>query len=626
MTIWNVPGTGYGQQIVNAGDGPTMVINRDETHQLFVGSDSSVATKNGTGDIDIIDPLSYIVYDGIQSKFAIADTPGIFVTVDCVQGATNWAPSPAQAAQQISLLGLATETTQLSVKGNTASVAVNTTGVAKDASLTPLAKDTTVNTVNTTLGSPAQDATVGGISGQGGWPTSGLGTESSLQITYDNLLARESITPNPDFTNGSLNGWNHASSALTTVSGAGLPNAGGGAPRKWAAKLVPNGGLNPAISSSTVQQCAPGDTIGLRAWVYLTGLTVPLGFYIQLFDSTGATLGFLNLNASNAGTSLNLWFHAHTTAVVPNSIGGGTPVAYAYAIYLNGTPAANVDTFYVQNFTAHISGVPGQASTAFDIAATGTPLLHGVNQVLSLPSTNISGGASGSVPVTFSKPGYTIVVSATFTGAPGATPFATIEMVWTDGGGVILAQENWSIPITNSGNINHTFGKGPVKSGNLTFRFVNGSAAQCAFTATIYETTHHVSRDDWRSEAPQFVNGFSAPTQFNPFGLMLGEVVQNGFAANGVISNLMPLYAGQVYVNISQSVSQAFSLTVNAQDPIMINSGGGNLAIFSQTFAAAKSFGPITINLPRCPCNFVFGNGPSLSNMTAFVNSLEYAS
>lgn len=113
MTLWTVPGTGYAQLIINAGDGPTMVINRDETIQLYVGDDNSVASKQGTGDIDIIDPLSYIVYDGIDPKYAIAATPGSNIQVDCVKGATNWAPSPAQAAFQISLLGLATSSNQV---------------------------------------------------------------------------------------------------------------------------------------------------------------------------------------------------------------------------------------------------------------------------------------------------------------------------------------------------------------------------------------------------------------------------------------------------------------------------------------------------------------------------------
>jgi hypothetical protein len=127
MTIYTVPGTGYAALIVNAGDGPTMVINRDETVQLYVGSDNSVASKNGTGDIDIIDPLSYIVYDGIDSKYAIAATPGVEIVVDAVKGATNWAPSPAQAAQQIALLGLATATNQTTQIGHESNIDSATT-------------------------------------------------------------------------------------------------------------------------------------------------------------------------------------------------------------------------------------------------------------------------------------------------------------------------------------------------------------------------------------------------------------------------------------------------------------------------------------------------------------------
>ena len=196
MTLYTVPGTGYAQLIVNAGDGPTMVINRDETTQLYVGDDNSVASKNGTGDIDIIDPLSYIVYDGIGTKYAISADTNTSIQVDCVKGATNWAPSPQQAALQISLLGLATESTQQLVKTNTASTATNTTGVAKDASLTPLAKDTTVSTVatNTTgvakdasLTPLAKDTSVAAISTQG-WAASGLAKETGGNLANQTAL------------------------------------------------------------------------------------------------------------------------------------------------------------------------------------------------------------------------------------------------------------------------------------------------------------------------------------------------------------------------------------------------------------------------------------------------------
>lgn len=127
MTLWTVPGTGFAQLLVNAGDGPTMIINRDETLQLYVGDDNSVASKNGTGDIDIIDPLSYIVYDGIDTKYGICATPGQSIQVDCVKGATNWQPSPQQAAQQIALLGLATATNQVT-QNSTAQATNNVLG------------------------------------------------------------------------------------------------------------------------------------------------------------------------------------------------------------------------------------------------------------------------------------------------------------------------------------------------------------------------------------------------------------------------------------------------------------------------------------------------------------------
>jgi hypothetical protein len=605
VTLYNVPGTGYAQLIINAGDGPTMVINRDETNQIYVGDDNSVASKNGTGDVDIIDPLSFLVYDGIKSKYAIAALPGIEVQVNTIQGATNWAPSPAQAAFQISQLGLATETTQLANKTQLSNVNFNiSAGTNPLLSGSSPGVATKVDTVNSTLGSPSQDP--------------------STLLAADNILARETITPNPDFTNGSSAGWN-ANATFTVVTGGGLPP---GAPRKWGAKIVPTGGLNPSLSSAAVQPCSPDNTIGLRAWVNVTGLTVPLDFYIQFFDANNTSLGFQNLPISSASTILNNWFHAHASFNVPNTFGGGTPAWYAYAIFLNGTPAANADTFYVQNFTAHTSGVPGMASSAFDISASGTPLLHGVN-VLDQLVVNVGAGATVHKFYAVSKPGYLINIFCRYSGTngTGTLPFVGVNLRWYDpASNSQMGSDQWYTVITPSGGFVPLYGKGPIKGPELDISFANFDNQPVNVSYEIIETTHHIARDDWRSDKVSGVNGFPGPTFSDPFALILGEVIFNGFGANAFVNALMPLYAGQVIVNISSSVSQAMSLGVNVQDAAMISAGGGNISIFNQTFAAARTFGPITINLPRAPCNFVLGNGPSSANVQMLVNSLEYAS
>lgn len=105
MTIQLVPGTGYAPLLINAGDGPTMVINRDTVNQLYVGDDNSIAAKQGTGSISIIDPLGFMVFDGVDSKFGLSASPAAGVIVDTVKGATQWAPSPVLIAEELSAAG-----------------------------------------------------------------------------------------------------------------------------------------------------------------------------------------------------------------------------------------------------------------------------------------------------------------------------------------------------------------------------------------------------------------------------------------------------------------------------------------------------------------------------------------
>lgn len=110
MTLRQVANTGFGDILVNAGDQPTMIINRDLTNLLYISKDNSPGPKvasgnlSQAGDVSIIDPLSYMVFNGKSDVYGIGAAAPILV--DIVKGATNWAPSPAQSAQQISLSGV----------------------------------------------------------------------------------------------------------------------------------------------------------------------------------------------------------------------------------------------------------------------------------------------------------------------------------------------------------------------------------------------------------------------------------------------------------------------------------------------------------------------------------------
>src|SRR5256885_320474 len=128
-------------QLVAKGDGPTLLINRDIVNSVLYGPREITAQNYNA--YSVIDALGSITVDGDSDIYAIplAGSP----TVDVVQGAANWTPSPALVAAQINTLGLAKDTTLATTNANTASTASN------------------VNTVNSTLGTPAQRLDVQGL-------------------------------------------------------------------------------------------------------------------------------------------------------------------------------------------------------------------------------------------------------------------------------------------------------------------------------------------------------------------------------------------------------------------------------------------------------------------------------
>ncbi len=113
-----------------AGQGPVLLANQDLVNPVTVGIRQNLAP--GDGDCDPIPPLGSIAYTGgVKYAAATAGTAALLV----IAGGTSWAPSPADVALQIQALGLATNAAVLQVNG--------------------------------TLGTPAQDGTVAGLSSGG---------------------------------------------------------------------------------------------------------------------------------------------------------------------------------------------------------------------------------------------------------------------------------------------------------------------------------------------------------------------------------------------------------------------------------------------------------------------------
>jgi hypothetical protein len=102
---------------------PVLLWNLSLTQTAYISSARPV-----TADSDSIPPLGSLTVDGEQQLFASSLDPAVLIPVQVTEGGLSAMASPAQAADQLSLLGLM--------------------------------KDTTGQNIHTTLGAPSQDSTV----------------------------------------------------------------------------------------------------------------------------------------------------------------------------------------------------------------------------------------------------------------------------------------------------------------------------------------------------------------------------------------------------------------------------------------------------------------------------------
>lgn len=295
------------------------------------------------------------------------------------------------------------------------------------------------------------------------------------------------------------------------------------------------------------------------------------------------------------------------------------------AIYFSPSPAqiaAQINTLGLATLNEQINQnttIPG------NIAVTGTPLLHGYNQIQFQSVLTIPAGNTGFSGGNFVKPGYFISLIATISNPLATFPIAQVEMLWQDPtSAVIMGQENWYMFAGNGSN-SSVYGKGVTKGPHLAFSVKNlDPTYTMTVTFTIYESTHHITRDDWRggpiTTFPFTLPGLGNPIlPFNdPFSLNLANCT-GAPAANATENFILPMYAGQVDLNFLSTVSQAYTIGVFSLQATSYPQ------IFGQTFTA-KFAGPYTIILPRAPCILQITNGAAPSNVIASLTAIEYAS
>lgn len=251
----------------------------------------------------------------------------------------------------------------------------------------------------------------------------------------------------------------------------------------------------------------------------------------------------------------------------------------------------------------------------------------GANKLASL-SFAVGAGATvfgGNQLIT--KPGYLINVRPQYSGASGAIPFCQIDVRWGDAPQTIqLGFERWVVPIHATGLYVPVVGRGPTAGSFFTSRVVNLDTVQpITFFADIWETTQHASRDDWR-DADVFGQGPPPGYPSVPGASMANNILFAGgstLPAGQSITYLLPLYAGQVWVDFVAQTGRTvqFILQIPASLPAVF---GGGTQLFNDT-AAGLTF---QAALPRIPVELKVVNPGATNPLTwqASIVAMEYAS
>jgi hypothetical protein len=261
------------------------------------------------------------------------------------------------------------------------------------------------------------------------------------------------------------------------------------------------------------------------------------------------------------------------------------------------------DTYGVALLHQHTESIPG---TVYTIPAAST---------FDVPELN-----------TF-KPGYFAAIDVVFP-SNATVPFVRFRLSWRDMLNNVIMVDHWTVAggTTSASTVYQC--KGPVKGPKLVILIDNYDPAQNA-TVTIWwtETTHHINRDDWRSQDFfQNVPANSYAEQVatcDPPANILGNNTAILPAATDGTAWLLPLYAGAAW--LTTVASQNFQVAITAVDP-SVNALG--MVVFTQSLINTQLPSQLVV-LPRCACALSVLNTSSPSASLTFSWSLaplEYAS
>lgn len=568
-------------RVVVGGSGPGVLVNRDLVNAVYTSPNFNFSSGDPTASIH--DPLIGIPYDGESDVYAVASPGNLPSLMDFIENADNWAPSPAQAAQQISLLGLATATNQQAQITQETLTATNTTGVAKDSSL---------GTVNFNL-------SAGVIPNQN--------VANALSAAFGSPTLPVALNPNPFLTNpanGNADGtgWGSFQASIATA-GQGAANtlpAGGGIVNGL--KVTPTGGLTRAVASCAQMPVIPGQLVQVAFLVWLP----TSGIYNLNIEYDWTVNGLFN-SATNAPTIVEApagWQLLSATTTAPSNIAGLNGVYSSVDLTL--TAGGNIpatDIFYV-GFAILDSNVPGTAPGrhANSIANTGVPLLRKHNQILSITTGSVAVGTPFTTAVVpFNQIGYSFFFNVYVT-AGAVQSELEVSVVWLDQatGTAVDQQIYWIQAGSGSGAANSIRITGPTEGNAVQITFSAFGSAITVANGVLFQNSTTYTQHHPLSLSVTTLAGIANPAALNDtLSNSLGSIVVVGLATGGNQINFLPLYTGRVWL-------WAASSSAAADCTVLINNNSdqgasGNKTIFQQTTDSQGHLNTF-LSLPRSEC------------------------
>lgn len=513
------------------GEGVSVTIyNSDPLNIVTIGTTSNVA-QDATNAAPL-QPLTNGTFPADTALYAVAPA-GTAALVVIPEGG-QLSPSPGQIALNIA-----------------------ETGLAKDSTLQ--ATNSAVETVTTTLGTPAQNATVAAVTTAVGTVETAVGAVTTTLGTPAQNATVAAVTAEVSSVNSTLGTPAQNATVAAVSSAVGVVNTTLGAPAQ-----------NSTVAAVSSAVATVNSTLGSPAQ---------------------------NSSVTAISTSVNA---VNTTL---------------------GSPAQSNDIVNVVNEVITVNGSVGAVNTSVGnvptgISNSGVPLLSRSTSLLNMGNTTIAAGATiNQGPFNITQIGYEIFNGVQSNSASSTIPAVNVTLTWSDSAtGNVVAVERWHMFGGNGSQIQYT-GTGPTKGDTLNIAYTNQDTVNSATVKSSLAGNSRVYvRDDWRQLTTAGIPGQTLGTYDLPSGVLL--TAGPSVPAGGQLVRPIGLYSGLVNVCAFGSAAAADSFSVSiglatATPGLSVGTVFQSTAITVPATPPSSAAGGVVnsqVNLPRGNCIAVLNN------------------